>query len=131
MTREFDLATADSAAPGRIIVSQQPTVGGDTGRVLQMIAADMVMVDVEEKGLFTGLAAFVQARPVHSEGAVERAITRITEDLRFKASCIGADAVLNVQVNTTRGVDASGSRLVRLSAVGTAVRLGAAIEKED
>ena len=119
------------AAMDDIVVSQQSSINGQTGRVLQMIAADMVTVDEEEKGLFTGLANFLKAKPIHNEGALERAIQPLAQALRAKARIIGADAVLNVRVHTTRGVDTRGERLIRLSAIGTAVCLHDDQNKEE
>ncbi len=105
-----------------IIVSQQAHIIGKPSTVVQIIAADMVTVDREESGLFVGLVNFIRTKPIHNKGALELAMTPITEALKTKARSLGADAVLNVRIHTTRGVEKTGSRLIRLSAVGTAVR---------
>ena len=124
MTGEFsEVQTEGQAESDDIVVSQQASIHGQTGRVLAIIAADIVTVDEEESGLFTGLANFVQAKPMYSVGAMERAMEPVSQALRSKARTLGADAVLNVRIHTTRGVDIRGGRLIRLSAIGTAVRL--------
>ncbi|WP_435228771.1 heavy metal-binding domain-containing protein [Pseudopelagicola sp. nBUS_20] len=105
-----------------IIVSQQAHIIGKPSTVIQIIAADMVTVDREESGLFVGLVNFIRTKPIHNKGALELAMTPISEALKTKARSLGADAVLNVRIHTTRGVEKTGSRLIRLSAVGTAVR---------
>ncbi|WP_435136187.1 heavy metal-binding domain-containing protein [Pseudopelagicola sp. nBUS_19] len=105
-----------------IIVSQQAHIIGKPSTVVQIIAADMVTVDREESGLFVGLVNFIRTKPIHNKGALELAMTPITEALKTKARSLGADAVLNVRIHTTRGVEKTGSRLIRISAVGTAVR---------
>lgn len=126
MTRKFfedqptNLAESEDE---EIIVSQQASINGQTGRVLEIIAADIVTADEEESGLFNGLVDFVRAKPMFSFRAMERAMGPVSQALRTKARTIGADAVLNVRIHTTRGVDMSGGRLIRLSAIGTAVRL--------
>lgn len=124
MMGEFsDNQTTVLAERKDIVVSQQASINGQTGRVLEIIAADIVTVDAEERGLFSGLANFVRAKPIYSVGAMERAIAPVSQALRSKARSLGADAVLNVRIHTTRGVDVRGGRLIRLSAIGTAVRL--------
>ncbi|MFZ9128852.1 MAG: heavy metal-binding domain-containing protein [Pseudomonadales bacterium] len=124
MTGEFsEDQTAVQAETKDIVVSQQASINGQTGRVLEIIAADIVTVDAEERGLFAGLANFVRAKPMYSVGAMERAMAPVSQALRSKARSLGADAVLNVRIHTTRGVDVRGGRLIRLSAIGTAVRL--------
>ena len=115
--------TAVPAESKDIIVSQQASINGQTGRVLEIIAADIVTVDAEERGMFTGLTDFVRAKPMYSPGAMERAMAPVSQALRSKARTLGADAVLNVRIHATRGVDVRGGRLIRLSAIGTAVRL--------
>lgn len=126
MTRKF---FEDQPAPQAksededIVVSQQASFNGQTGHVLEIIAADIVTADEEESGLFNGLANFVRAKPMYSFGAMERAMGPVSQALRSKARTLGANAVLNVRIHTTRGVDMSGGRLIRLSAIGTAVRL--------
>lgn len=116
---------SDVLAKDGVIISQQPSVNGLTGRVLQILVADVVALDKEQKRLFSGLIDFLRAKPVQNYDALERGVFRIVSDLRIKASRLGANAVLNVQIEITRGVGVQGERLIRLSAVGTAVILPA------
>lgn len=122
MSQLFVQFADEDIGENEVIVSQQAHIIGKPSTVIQIIAADMVTVDREESGLFVGLVNFIRTKPIHNKGALELAMTPITEALKTKARSLGADAVLNVRIHTTRGVEKTGSRLIRLSAVGTAVR---------
>ncbi len=122
MSQLFVQFADEDIGENEVIVSQQAHIIGKPSTVIQIIAADMVTVDREESGLFVGLVNFIRTKPIHNKGALELAMTPITEALKTKARSLRADAVLNVRIHTTRGVEKTGSRLIRLSAVGTAVR---------
>ncbi len=109
-------------AEKHIIVTQQPGLGDRPNEVVSIISSEVVAIDPEGRGLFRGLGSFLRAQPLKSDGAMEWAVDRILGRLRKRAFEIGADGVLNVRVHMIRGVEASGSKLVRISAIGTAVR---------
>ena len=107
------------------VVTQQATVGGQGGTPLQILIAEVVVADTVEASLLSGLWEFLKARGAKSETAADIAVEQLTAELKKKAEFIGADAVVNVAVSSTRGVEQGGQRRARFTAVGTAIQLDA------
>jgi len=104
------------------IITQQAAVEGDPGEVVRMVIAEVLALDHDDSGPFRGLGDFIRAERPQIETPADRALVQLTRDLRHKARRLGADAVVNVRVHSLRGVG-QGQRRLRISAVGTAVRL--------
>lgn len=118
------LSNGDSAmSRDPIIVTQQPFVNGRVSEVLRLVTSEILTKDEGHNGLFRGLSFFVRGKPILVDDVMDGALAKISDNLRDKARQVGANAVVSVRVQAVRGVESDGPRLIRISAVGTAVRL--------
>lgn len=103
-------------------VTQQPTISGEYGQPLQVVISELVLSESDGVSMFHGLRSFLRAEQTQDQTTVDLALSRLISDLQRKAEKLGADAVVNVSVSSTRGVGAGGQRRLRISATGTAIR---------
>lgn|GEM_PF-3762361 len=105
------------------IVTQQPTVGGNAGQPLEIVMCEVVTNETDEVGLFQGLWSFLRNEKPRDYTAVDGILMILLLDLKAKAVHLGADAVVSTTIKSVRGVDDSGQRRIKMSAIGTAIRL--------
>lgn len=105
------------------VVTQQPAVDGDSGRPLEIVMSEVVSDESDEKGLFHGLGSFLRRERPREYSATDGVLAKLLLELKSKAVHLGADAVVSTTINSVRGVDDSGQLRIKMSAIGTAVRL--------
>ena len=105
------------------VVTQQPTVDGDAGQPLEIVMSEVVSDESDEKGLFYGLGSFLRRERPREYSATDGVLQKLLSELKNKAVLLGADAVVSTTIKSVRGVDDSGQLRIKMSAIGTAVRL--------
>ena len=110
-------------------LTQQAQVNQQRGEPIQILISEIVIIDRKKVRLFGGIRSFFYGRAVLAKTSADLAIDRLSDDLREKASILGADAVVSLSINAVRGVESGGQRLVRFTAVGTAVRFAKNLKK--
>ncbi|MEM9472031.1 MAG: hypothetical protein AAGA00_08735 [Pseudomonadota bacterium] len=119
-SEEIDDWVDDGPAP---VVTQQPTVGGDAGQPLEIVVSEVVSDENDEIGMFTGLGAFLRTEKPRDYTVADGVLQKLVTELKNKAVHLGADAVVSTTIKLVRGVDDSGQRRLKMSAIGTAIRL--------
>jgi uncharacterized protein YbjQ (UPF0145 family) len=114
-----DWVDVDSAP----VVTQQPTLGGDAGQAIEIVMSEVISVDSDEKGLFHGLGRFLLAERPQDYTAADGVLLKLLSELQKKARHLEADAVVSTTIKSVRGVDDSGKPRIKMTAIGTAIRL--------
>jgi uncharacterized protein YbjQ (UPF0145 family) len=120
MSKTGDLDTSGDLRP---IVTQQPTVGGEAGEPVGVVIVEVVCLESDETELFSGLGTFIRGRLPAEKAPAATALEKLIGKLRLEAGKLGADAVLSTSIKLVRGANAAGHKLLKMTAVGTAVVL--------
>jgi uncharacterized protein YbjQ (UPF0145 family) len=107
----------------RPIVTQQPTVRGESGEPVGVVIVEVVCLENDENDLFAGLGTFIQGRLPAEKAPAVTALEKLTCKLRREGRKLGADAILSTSIKLVRGANAAGHKLLKMTAIGTAVVL--------
>jgi uncharacterized protein YbjQ (UPF0145 family) len=110
-------------------ITTQPTFRGQAGDPIGIVIAEVICRENEENDLFAGLAAFVRAELPAGKAITDKALDKLLDELRRKGRRLGADAILSTNIRTLRGADATGRKLLKMIATGTAVVLRASDDR--
>lgn len=107
----------------RPIVTQQPTVQGEPGEPVGVVIVEVICQESDENDLFAGLGTFVQGQLPAEKAPAETALEQLMGKLRLEGRKLGADAILSTSIKLVRGANAAGHKLLKMTAIGTAVVL--------
>lgn len=105
------------------IVTQQPTLRGEPGEPVGVVIVEVVCLESDENDLFAGLGAFIRGRLPTEQAPAATALEKLMGKLRLEGRKLGADAILSTSVKLVRGANAAGHKLLKMTAIGTAVVL--------
>ena len=105
------------------IVTQQPTVGGNAGEPMDIIVSEVESSEDLEYRMFHGFEHFIRGGKLRDYTVADSVLLKLISELKGKAMQMGADAVVSTTIKSVHGVDDSGKRRIKMSAIGTAVRI--------
>jgi|EndMetStandDraft_8_1072994.scaffolds.fasta_scaffold101825_3 uncharacterized protein YbjQ (UPF0145 family) len=104
-------------------ISMQPSIEGQTGQPIGVVMAEVVCMEQDENDLFAGLRTFIRGELPAQRTSTDIALEKLLRELRRKGRGLGADAILSTTIKLLRGADSTGQKLLKMSAIGTAVAL--------
>lgn len=113
----------DISRDPRPIVTQQPTVRGESGEPVGVVIVEVVCLESDETDLFAGLGTFIRGRLPAEKAPAATALEKLMCKLRLEGRKLGADAILSTSIKLVRGANAAGHKLLKMTAIGTAVVL--------